>query len=120
MTDALGLGDVVFPAMAAGWARRFETQAEDADDDAEQVGGKLPYKEGNKEGDQEGDQGGEGELLGACVAGYALGCVALELAPPQLATDAALPFLVPTTLALLVAALARSGRLGEAFSSPRG
>ena len=51
VSDALGVGDVVFPAMLAGWARRRDVALAD----------------------------GGGGYLASALLGYAGGCVALEL-----------------------------------------
>ena len=65
----------------------------------------------------DGDGGSTGEgYLRACLAGYLVGCVGLEVAPAEL-TSAALPFLVPPMLVALGATLLRSGRLGEALAA---
>ena len=68
MSDGLGLGDVVAPSLLAGWARRHDV-----------------------------DVGGGGFLV-AAMGGFVAGCVALEVAPPEL-SRAALLFLIPATAA---------------------
>ena len=74
VSDGLGLGDVVAPSLLAGWARRRDVD----------VGG--------------------GGLLAAAMGGFAAGCVALEVAPPEL-SRAALLFLIPATAASLLGRL---------------
>ena len=52
--------------------------------------------------------------LGAALGGYTLGCLLLEIAPPELAR-AALLFLVPSALTALLARLAVKRELARAF-----
>jgi len=54
LTDALGLGDIVFPSMLAGWAHRFDKHRELV-------------------------AGASTKLLPAVMAGYVGGCVLLEV-----------------------------------------
>jgi len=100
VTDALGLGDVVAPAMLAGWCRRYDLAR-----GREVEGG----------GEEEGGGGGGGGCLAAALGGYALGCALLEAAPPQL-SRAALLFLVPSTAGCVLARLAAAGDLGRALA----
>ena len=74
VSDGLGLGDVVAPSLLAGWARRRDLD----------VGG--------------------GGLLAASMGGFAAGCVALEVGPPEL-SRAALLFLIPATAVALLGRL---------------
>ena len=101
VTDGLGLGDVVFPAMLLGWARRYDLAA-------------AAQRQAANEGGGKGDEGGEGGYLGAALGGYTLGCLLLEIAPPELAR-AALLFLVPSALTALLARLAVKRELARAF-----
>ena len=101
VTDGLGLGDVVCPAMLLGWARRYDLAA-------------AAQRQAANEGGGKGDEGGEGGYLGAALGGYTLGCLLLEIAPPELAR-AALLFLVPSALAALLARLAVKRELARAF-----
>ena len=91
LTDALGLGDIVAPSMLAGWARRFDLKRMAEDGDA------------------------AGGYLGAALSGYALGCVLLEVAPPEL-TRAALLFLLPCSAAAVVGRLVLRGDVVKAFA----
>eukprot|EP00966_Prymnesium_polylepis_P025507 588563-Prymnesium_polylepis.1 len=92
VTDALGLGDVVFPAMLAGWACRFDARSNGPGGDGDEARG----------------------YLSAALRGYVLGCVLLEVAPVEL-TSAALVFLVPSMLASVVGHAALRGELRQAF-----
>ena len=112
ITDALGLGDLVFPAMLAGWAGRFDARTAAAARDGD--GGDGNGDDGAAADDGRTGGGGGGGHLRACLVGYLVGCVGLEVAPPEL-TSAALPFLVPPMLVALGGTLLRSGGLGEAL-----
>ncbi len=92
LTDALGLGDVVFPAMLAGWARRFDI-ARDAPERARPASPYLP----------------------AAIAGYALGCILLEFAPYQLSASA-LVTIAPTMLAAVLGTAVANDELESALS----
>jgi presenilin-like A22 family membrane protease len=86
LTDGLGLGDIVFPSLLAGWAARFD---------------RRPHA--------------GADLLPAVIGGYAVGCVLLEVAPAAL-SPAALSCLVPTTLTATMLRLAATGAIDDAFS----
>lgn len=94
LTDGLGLGDIVFPSMLAGWARRFDLRAD-------------------------GSADARVSSLNAVLGGYAAGCVALEIVPPQLA-PAALLCLAPACVVTLLSSLAVNGELGSAFQGGNG
>ncbi|KAL1518746.1 hypothetical protein AB1Y20_003031 [Prymnesium parvum] len=81
VTDALGLGDVVFPSLLAGWARRLDASAHAADG-----------------------------YFGAALRGYVAGCVLLEVTPVEL-TKAALLFFMPSMLASILLHATSRGEL---------
>ena len=87
--------------MLLGWARRYDLAA-------------AAQRQAANEGGGKGDEGGEGGYLGAALGGYTLGCLLLEIAPPELAR-AALLFLVPSALTALLARLAVKRELARAF-----
>ena len=84
-----------------GRARRYDLAA-------------AAQRQAANEGGGKGDEGGEGGYLGAALGGYTLGCLLLEIAPPELAR-AALLFLVPSALTALLARLAVKRELARAF-----
>ena len=84
VSDALGVGDVVFPAMLAGWARRRDVALAD----------------------------GGGGYLASALLGYAGGCVALELVGGT--GGPALIELVPAMLLGVLGRAAARGELTEA------
>ena len=102
VTDGLGLGDVLAPAMLAGWCRRFDLQQS-----ATAVAGGGA--------DEENTTAENGGFLSAALGGYAVGCVLLEVAPPEL-TRAALLFLVPSTAAAVLFRLAERKVLPQALA----
>ena len=55
--------------------------------------------------------------LTVAMGGYALGCVLLEVGPPEL-TRAALLFIVPAMLGCVTLRAAAAGELGEIFAYP--
>lgn len=91
VSDGLGLGDVVFPSMLAGWAHRFDVNFAAAQARATEATARLP------------------NYLTAALVGYGLGCAALEIGPPEY-TRAALLWLVPS---MLLAVGGRAGLAGE-------
>ena len=64
VSDSLGLGDVIFPSLLAGWALRYDTDASDRD----RAG--ASEEEGNRP---------QPRFYSASLGGYALGCLACEL-----------------------------------------
>ena len=101
LTDALGLGDVVAPALIAGWCRRFDLRLEAVD--------------GAASDDAGSNGGGGGSYLGAALSGYAIGCVLLEVVPAEL-SRAALLFLVPSTTASVLIRLVERKELQMAIA----
>ena len=82
VSDALGLADVIFPALLAGWALRFDSL-----------------------------RGGSVGLYPASLGGFVIGCVALELLQTGQGGQPALLYLVPAMLASVGFAGARAGVL---------
>ena len=86
VSDALGLGDVVFPAILGGWSLRE---------------------------DLKGSKGGKTPLYNAVLAGYVVGCIVSEVFQTTGAGQAELLYLTPAMLiALLVAWLFRMRERG--------
>jgi len=112
VSDALGLADVVFPALLAGWALRF-----DASSSAVAAASSAP-QEGD-EGAAAATAGGKTSLYPASLAGFALGCVACELLQTGAGGQPALLFLVPSMLlaVLTQAALSGPGTLRRALEN---
>jgi len=92
VTDVLGLGDCVFPALVAGFARRYDNAREGA-----------PY-------------------FGAALGGYGAGCVACEFYPGINEGGApALVVLLPAMIAAVLATGAARGDLDDLFAfAPEG
>jgi len=90
-TDALGLGDAVFPAVLSGWALRRDR-----------------YRAA---------QGARSTLFQAALAGYCGGCFLCEVFNSG-AGQPALLFLSPATLVPVLGAAAASGDLGPAWTWP--
>eukprot|EP00747_Dinoflagellata_sp_TGD_P016103 gnl/TRDRNA2_/TRDRNA2_124862_c3_seq2.p1 gnl/TRDRNA2_/TRDRNA2_124862_c3~~gnl/TRDRNA2_/TRDRNA2_124862_c3_seq2.p1 ORF type:complete len:166 (+),score=27.75 gnl/TRDRNA2_/TRDRNA2_124862_c3_seq2:70-498(+) len=90
-SDLLGVGDVVFPAMLSGWARRWDC---------------TECAEGR-------DNPG---LYGASVGGFALGCVACELLQTG-GGQPALIYLVPAMSTAVLLQGARKKQLGRMWEA---
>lgn len=119
VTDALGLGDIVAPSILAGWAHRFDLSLAGVGREGGDAGGDKTGDD--KTGDENGEKaraggGAGGGYLSAALAGYGVGCVLLEVAPPEL-TRAALLFLVPSMLTAVLGRLALQGDLGRALAT---
>jgi hypothetical protein len=82
VSDALGLADVIFPALLAGWALRFDAL-----------------------------RAGSVGLYPASLGGFVIGCVALELLQTGQGGQPALLYLVPAMLVSVGLAGARAGVL---------
>lgn len=122
ITDALGLGDVVFPAMLAGWAHRFDLHLR-AQPSAQRSGEPIPL-EGAGQNESRETSMGNGDApgyLSSALSGYAFGCLLLEVAPPEL-TRAALLFLAPSIIGAVGLQLLQRGDFITALSlqDPRG
>lgn len=111
VTDALGLGDVCFPAILAGWARRFDLELAAGRAEA------LPKNSTATPAEDAASPTGGG-YLGAALGGYAAGCVLLEVVPPEL-SRAALLFLVPPMVTAVIGRAILAGELGTATRSQR-
>jgi hypothetical protein len=86
VSDALGLGDVVFPAILGGWSYRYDkAQTESSNAEAEKT---FP-------------------LFSSCVGGYVIGCIACEIFQTGQGQPA-LIFFVPSMLLSLGLASIRS------------
>eukprot|EP00638_Chattonella_subsalsa_P006547 CAMPEP_0117737042 /NCGR_PEP_ID=MMETSP0947-20121206/2293_1 /TAXON_ID=44440 /ORGANISM="Chattonella subsalsa, Strain CCMP2191" /LENGTH=380 /DNA_ID=CAMNT_0005552455 /DNA_START=542 /DNA_END=1684 /DNA_ORIENTATION=- len=71
VSDALGLGDVIFPSILAGWALRYDSSKTSATSVVDDESPMLPY------GNEEKNRGSP--FFGASVFGYALGCILCEV-----------------------------------------
>ena len=113
-TDALGLGDIVGPSILAGWAHRFDVKLEQRQQKDDFVEGTASGS--GDAGDRSG-KGSDGGYLAVALSGYAIGCVLLEVAPPEL-TRAALLFLAPPMLIAVIARLVVTNDLPLALKAP--
>ena len=114
VTDGLGLGDVVFPACLAGWAHRLDLSKASARRTASFSTG----TDTADSSDGSGESGSRGRYLTTAIAGYAAGCVLLEVVPAGL-SRAALLLLVPSMLTAVIVQLAVSGDLSADRAPPR-
>jgi hypothetical protein len=84
-SDALGLGDVIFPSLLAGWALRYDRRSSTAAVNADT------------------STGGEGGVYNSALGGYALGCLLCELFQTG-AGQPALLYVVPAMVATMASA----------------
>lgn len=83
VSDALGLGDVIFPSLLAGWALRYDNRSRDS---------------GSASGDDEDDSGRQ--VYPSALGGYALGCLLCELFQTG-AGQPALLYVVPAMVGVM-------------------
>ena len=106
VSDALGLADVIFPALLAGWALRFDNlQKQEQEQDPEQ---------GQRE-QLDRPQAAAG-LYPAALFGFVIGCFSLELLQTGAGGQPALIYLVPAMLLSVFAAGAKAGALGRMWA----
>lgn len=79
VTDALGLGDVVFPSMLAGWALRED--------------GKAARAQAEERGEVAGEMPKSGLYSKATMGGYAFGCFLCEVRAARAFRASGLPLL---------------------------
>ena len=85
VSDALGLGDVIFPSLLAGWALRYDNRAKEYTGEGEGSGG-----------------GGGSSIYSSALGGYALGCLLCELFQTG-AGQPALLYVVPAMVGVMAA-----------------
>ena len=108
VSDALGLADVVFPALLAGWALRFDAASSPSN-------APSPLQDGREGATATATAATTAEaatttsLYPASLAGFALGCVACELLQTGTGGQPALLFLVPLMLFAVLTQAALSG-----------
>jgi hypothetical protein len=103
VSDALGLADVIFPALLAGWALRFD-HLQKQEHDSEQGQGQVserPQSAG---------------LYPAALFGFVLGCLSLELLQTGAGGQPALIYLVPAMLLSVFVAGAKAGALSRMWA----
>ena len=109
VSDALGLADVVFPALLAGWALRFDAASSSPSN------APSPLQDGREAATATATAATTAgaatttSLYPASLAGFALGCVACELLQTGTGGQPALLFLVPSMLFAVLTQAALSG-----------
>jgi hypothetical protein len=107
VSDALGLADVVFPALLAGWALRFDAASSSPSN------APSPLQDGREAATATAATTAGAattmSLYPASLAGFALGCVACELLQTGTGGQPALLFLVPSMLFAVLTQEALSG-----------
>ena len=101
-SDLLGVGDVVFPAILAGWSRRFDADYSETNTNT------------NTNTNEEIDLKSTG-LYTASILGFSIGCLACELFQTG-SGQPALIFLVPSMLTTVGIQGARQGVLQEMWN----
>ena len=107
-SDLLGVGDVVFPAILAGWSRRFDANYAET----------ISNNDDNDNDGTDNDSKSTG-LYTASVIGFAIGCLACELFQTG-SGQPALIFLVPSMLTTVGIQGARQGILHEMWNYGNG
>lgn len=104
VSDALGLADVIFPALLAGWALRFDNLQKQEHDPEQGQGEAL-----------ESPKSAAG-LYPAALFGFVLGCLSLELLQTGAGGQPALIYLVPAMLLSVFVAGFKAGALGRMWA----
>ena len=115
VSDALGLADVVFPALLAGWALRFDAAQAQAQAQTQPLDPSSSSSSSSSTTTSPSPR--SPGLYPAALAGFAVGCVLLELLQTGAGGQPALLYLVPAMGAALLAAGARAGVLREMWAS---
>lgn len=91
VVGGLGLGDVIFPSILSGWAKRYDAATLSA-------------------------EGSKTWLYASAMVGYGVGCVLCELSQSRVGIPALL-FIVPSMAAFTLGSAALTGRVDSAFSA---
>jgi hypothetical protein len=101
VSDALGLADVVFPAILTGWAKRWDKQQNTVDLETEE--------------DPEAEKAGK-SLYSASLVGFGVGCVLCEVLQTG-AGQPALLYLVPSMLTSVLFTALLNGQISDIWTT---